>query len=67
MALRRRVPLLALLSGAAVVFTWQLDVSGYANAYYSAVAEAGAASWKAFFFRSLDSANGITVDKPPLG
>lgn len=56
-----------LLAGASVVFCWQIDVSGYANVYYTAAAQAGATSWKALFFGSLDAGNGITVDKPPLG
>jgi 4-amino-4-deoxy-L-arabinose transferase-like glycosyltransferase len=63
---RRQAPLLVLLVSAATVFCWRLDVSGYANAYYSAAAQAGSASWKALFFGSLDAGNGITVDKPPL-
>jgi 4-amino-4-deoxy-L-arabinose transferase-like glycosyltransferase len=52
---------------AAVVFIWGLDVSGYANTYYSAAALAASQSWSAWFFGSLDAANFITVDKPPLG
>jgi 4-amino-4-deoxy-L-arabinose transferase-like glycosyltransferase len=55
-----------LMLGTATLLTWRLDVSGYANAYYSAAAQAGADSWKAFLFGSLDGANGITVDKPPM-
>ncbi|WP_346385533.1 glycosyltransferase family 39 protein [Nocardioides sp.] len=55
-----------LLSLTAVLYLWNLDVSGWANSYYSAAAQAGAQSWKAFFFGSLDSSNAITVDKPPL-
>ncbi len=49
-----------------MLYLWGLDESGWANAYYSAAAQAGAESWKAFFFGSLDSANSITVDKTPL-
>jgi len=52
-----------LLIGA--LYTWNLTASGYANSFYSAAAQAGSRSWKAFFFGSLDSANAITVDKPP--
>ncbi|MEU9185426.1 glycosyltransferase family 39 protein [Streptomyces sp. NPDC048484] len=52
-----------LLIGA--LYTWNLTASGYANSFYSAAAQAGSQSWKAFFFGSLDSANAITVDKPP--
>ncbi|NSL42862.1 glycosyltransferase family 39 protein, partial [Streptomyces sp. 8P21H-1] len=52
-----------LLIGA--LYTWNLTASGYANSFYSAAAQAGSQSWKAFFFGSLDPANAITVDKPP--
>ncbi|MDQ3871842.1 MAG: glycosyltransferase family 39 protein [Chloroflexota bacterium] len=51
---------------AAVVYVVNLTVSGYANTYYSAAALAGAQSWSAWFFGSLDPANFITTDKPPL-
>ena len=61
---QRHLPLVLLLAGASVVFCWQIDVSGYANVYYTAAAQAGATSWKALFFGSLDAGNGITVDKP---
>ena len=58
---------MGLLAGSALLFCWRLDVSGLANPYYSAAAQAGATSWKAFFFGSLDAGNAITIDKPPLG
>ncbi|MFJ5290198.1 glycosyltransferase family 39 protein [Streptomyces sp. NPDC088348] len=48
-----------------VAYLWDLSASGYANSFYSAAAQAGGVSWKALFFGSLDSANAITVDKPP--
>jgi len=57
---------LALLAGTAVLYLWDLDRSGWANPFYSAAAQAGAQSWKAFLFGSSDAANSITVDKPPL-
>ncbi len=60
-----RPALAALLLVTAVVFLWNLGSSGYANSFYSAAAQAGSRSWKAFLFGSLDSANAITVDKPP--
>lgn len=56
----------ALLVGTAVLYLWGLGESGWTNAFYSAAVQAGSESWKAFFFGSLDSANAITVDKPPL-
>ena len=60
-----RPALLGLLAATAVFYLWNLSSSGYANAFYSAAAQAGADSWKAFFFGSSDAANAITVDKPP--
>ncbi len=51
---------------AAIVFLWDLMISGYANTYYSAAAVAASKSWSAFFFGSFDAANFITVDKPPV-
>ena len=60
-----RPALLGLLAATAVFYLWNLTSSGYANAFYSAAAQAGADSWKAFFFGSSDAANAITVDKPP--
>jgi 4-amino-4-deoxy-L-arabinose transferase-like glycosyltransferase len=55
----------ALLAATAVVYLWDLSVSGYANSFYAAAVQAGTKSWEAFFFGSLDSSNFITVDKPP--
>ncbi|ARC56409.1 hypothetical protein AS850_04885 [Frondihabitans sp. 762G35] len=49
----------------AFVYIWDLAVSGYANAFYSAAVQAGSTNWEAFFFGSSDAANSITVDKPP--
>jgi len=51
---------------AAILYLVNLTVSGYANTYYSAAALAGSQSWSSWFFGSIDSANFITVDKPPL-
>ncbi|HWM39728.1 MAG TPA: glycosyl transferase, partial [Streptomyces sp.] len=47
----------ALLALTAVLFLYGLGASGYANSFYSAAAQAGSESWKAFFFGSLDSGN----------
>ncbi len=57
--------LIALLALTAALYLYKLDISGYANSYYAAAAQAGSTSWKAFFFGSLDGGNLITVDKPP--
>jgi 4-amino-4-deoxy-L-arabinose transferase-like glycosyltransferase len=54
-----------LLLVTAFLYLWGLGKSGWANAFYSAAAQAGSASWKAFFFGSSDAANSITVDKTP--
>jgi 4-amino-4-deoxy-L-arabinose transferase-like glycosyltransferase len=59
--------MLGVVGLAAILYLVNLTVSGYANTYYSAAALAGSQSWSAWFFGSLDSANFITVDKPPLG
>ncbi|WP_370413898.1 ArnT family glycosyltransferase [Streptomyces fradiae] len=60
-----RPALLGLLLATAALYLWNLSASGYANSFYSAAVQAGGESWKALFFGSLDSANAITVDKPP--
>jgi 4-amino-4-deoxy-L-arabinose transferase-like glycosyltransferase len=61
----RRTALGVLLAAAGLLYSLGLSSSGWANAYYSAAAQAGALSWKAFFFGGLDPAGAITVDKPP--
>ena len=60
-----RPALAALLLATAVLYLWGLGASGWANAFYSAAAQAGSQSWKALFFGSSDAANAITVDKTP--
>ncbi|WP_232376600.1 ArnT family glycosyltransferase [Amycolatopsis aidingensis] len=54
-----------LLLATAVLYLWGLGESGWANAYYSAAAQAGGQSWTAWFFGATDPAGGITVDKAP--
>jgi 4-amino-4-deoxy-L-arabinose transferase-like glycosyltransferase len=61
-----RPALAALLAATAFLYLWSLNESGWANAYYSAAAQAASQSWKAFFFGSFDGASSITVDKAPL-
>jgi len=61
-----RPALLGLLLATAVLYFWNLSSSGWANSFYSAAVQAGSQSWKAFFYGSSDSANFITVDKPPM-
>src|SRR5256885_1336088 len=60
-----RPALIALLAGTAVLYLLGLSASGWANSFYSAAAQAGSASWKAWFFGSSDASNFITVDKTP--
>src|SRR3954471_24180375 len=60
-----RPSLWGLLIATAVLYLWALGRSGWANAFYSAAAQAGSVSWKAFFYGSSDAANSITVDKTP--
>jgi 4-amino-4-deoxy-L-arabinose transferase-like glycosyltransferase len=60
-----RPALVALLLATAVLYLGDLGASGWANAFYSAAAQAGSQSWKALFFGSSDAANAITVDKTP--
>jgi len=61
-----RPALLGVLAFSAVLYVWNLTVSGYANTYYSAASLAASQSWSAWFFGSFDAGNFITVDKPPL-
>ena len=60
-----RPALIGLLGAAALLYVVGLSASGWGNGFYSAAVQAGAESWKAFFFGSFDSSNFITVDKPP--
>jgi 4-amino-4-deoxy-L-arabinose transferase-like glycosyltransferase len=60
-----RPAFLGLLIATGVLYLWGLSASGWANSFYSAAAQAGSESWKAFFYGSSDAANSITVDKPP--
>ena len=61
-----RPAFLGLLAATAALYFWNLSASGWANSFYSAAVQAGSQSWKAFFYGSSDSANFITVDKPPM-
>ncbi len=61
----RHAALGVLLAATAVLYLWGLSASGWANGFYSAAAQAGGVSWKAWFFGSSDAANWITVDKTP--
>lgn len=60
-----RVALAVLLAGTALLYLWNLSSSGWANAFYSAAAQAGAQNWTAMLFGASDAGNAITVDKTP--
>ncbi|MDR0298498.1 MAG: glycosyltransferase family 39 protein, partial [Streptococcaceae bacterium] len=45
---------------------WGIWDAGSSDAFYTAAIKSGTLSWKAFFFGSIDPANYITVDKPPV-
>ena len=61
----RALGLGVLLAATAALYLWNLSASGWANAFYSAAAQAGASNWTAMLFGSSDAANAITVDKTP--
>lgn len=61
-----RPAFIGVMALAAILYLWNLTVSGYANSYYAMAAQAASQRWSAWFFGSLDAANFITVDKPPL-
>ena len=60
-----RPALWGLLLAAAALYLVNLTNSGYANDFYAAAVKSGTQSVTAWIFGSLDSANAITVDKPP--
>ena len=60
----RLVPV-AIVALAAVAYLWNLAISGWANTYYAAAAQAGSQSLTALFFGAIDGGGFITVDKPP--
>ena len=60
-----RLGLPLLLVATAALYLWNLSASGWANAFYTAAAQAGASDWTAMLFGSSDAANAITVDKTP--
>jgi 4-amino-4-deoxy-L-arabinose transferase-like glycosyltransferase len=64
-ARRHRYLLWSLLSLTALLYLADLGRNGWANDFYAAAVQAGAKSWKAFFFGSFDASNFITVDKTP--
>ncbi len=49
-----------------VLYLWNLTINGMANSYYAAAAQAASTDWTAWLFGSLDAANFVSVDKPPI-
>ena len=62
---RERVAFGVLMVVTAALYLWNLSASGWANAFYSAAAQAGGQDWTAMLFGSSDASNAITVDKIP--
>ncbi|AHH18837.1 putative mannosyltransferase [Nocardia nova SH22a] len=63
---RDRIGLAVLLIATAAAYLWNITVNGMGNGFYAAAAWSGSRNWKATLFGSLDPANFITVDKPPV-
>ncbi|WP_407671116.1 glycosyltransferase family 39 protein [Nocardia stercoris] len=61
-----RIALAVLLLGTAAAYLWNITVNGMGNNFYAAATWSGSQDWKALLFGSLDPANFITVDKPPV-
>ncbi|MFD7606930.1 ArnT family glycosyltransferase [Streptomyces mirabilis] len=59
-----RVAYWAILLAAVVLFSWDIQNSGY-HAFYSETARSMTQSWKGFLFGSFDPGNTITIDKLP--
>lgn len=55
-----------LLIFTAIFYLSNLTINGMANSYYAAAAQAASVDWTAWLFGSLDAANYISVDKPPI-
>lgn len=62
----QRLAFPVLLVTTAVAYLWNITVNGMGNQFYAASAWAGSLNWEALLFGSLDPANFITVDKPPV-
>lgn len=58
------LPVMLALTGALYLFGALHN--GMANSYYAAAVQAASQDWTAWLFGSLDAANYVSVDKPPL-
>ena len=61
---RWTLPALLVLTGALYLFGALHN--GMANSYYAAAVQAASQDWTVWLFGSLDAANYVSVDKPPL-
>jgi 4-amino-4-deoxy-L-arabinose transferase-like glycosyltransferase len=61
-----RGALAVLLVATAALYLWNITINGMGNQFYAGAAQAGSKDWEALLFGSLDPANFITVDKPPV-
>lgn len=61
-----RAALAGLLVTTTVLYLWNITANGMGNQFYAGAAQAGSKNWEALLFGSLDPANFITVDKPPV-
>lgn len=58
--------LLVLLALTGGLYLFGVLHNGMANSYYAAAVQAASQDWTAWLFGSLDAANYVSVDKPPL-
>ena len=58
------LPVLLVLTGGLYLFGALHN--GMANSYYAAAVQAASQDWTAWLFGSLDAANYVSIDKPPL-
>ena len=58
------LPMLLIATGALYMFGAMHN--GMANSYYAAAVQAASQNWTTWMFGSLDAANYVSIDKPPL-
>lgn len=61
---RWTLPVLLALTG--TLYLFGALHNGMANSYYAAAVQAASQDWTAWLFGSLDAANYVSIDKPPL-
>ncbi|MFC2317458.1 MAG: glycosyltransferase family 39 protein [Candidatus Saccharimonas sp.] len=55
-----------LLLMTSMLYLRNITINGMANSYYATAAQAASVNWTAWLFGSLDAANFMSVDKPPV-